>query len=130
MKIKDILNQRPTNEEANLSAKVKDFKPGQSITYAIGDKEIMQDLKQNPSALSFDDQGNPIINTASIPNQAQSSANTSLQQKLQPGTTVPVNTTQTTGTNQIMGSPTNKPVSEKSDDDVDSIKKLAGVKSR
>ena len=61
MKIKDIVN------EDDSQATVTNYQPGKSVELSMPDgTKITQDLEKNPTAISNDEQGNPVFNLNAI----------------------------------------------------------------
>lgn len=64
MKINDIIN------ETGSQAVITNYQPGKNIAVSMPDgTQIQKDLTKDPSALSKDEQGNPIFNLNSQPSQ-------------------------------------------------------------
>ena len=99
MKIKDIVN------EDDSQATVTNYQPGKSVELSMPDgTKITQDLEKNPTAISNDEQGNPVFNLNAI-------------QQGQPGQPVPPTSGQpmkpiTTGSHIEVSSDPAKPIGQ------------------
>lgn len=116
MKIKDIIK-----ENLDGKAVITKYQPGKSVEVTMPDGTLItKDLVTNPSALSKDEQGNPIFNLATSP-QSGTAASPQQQKPISTGTQVDVNTDPNAIGQQSISSETMGETHEEEQEDADLI---------